>query len=152
MPDQPNILLIHTDQHRFDCLGVNGHPLLQTPHLDALAARGVNFTHAFSPIPVCIPARNCLLYGQWATEHLSIANWNTEAPRPAVDTGITLSQCLAGAGYFLAHIGKWHIHPTRGPLDYGYHSDIPESAYAGTSIFSFPDRYLEVQVKSCFSI
>lgn len=129
MTSQPNIILIHTDQHRFDCVGINGHPLLQTPNLDRLAAEGVNFTHAFSPVPVCIPARNSLLYGQWATEHLSIANWNTEAPRPATGTGITLSQCLNSAGYFLSHIGKWHIHPTRGPLDYGYHTDSPESDY-----------------------
>ena len=110
MADQPNILLIHTDQHRFDCVGANGHPFLQTPHLDRLAHEGVNFNHAFSPIPVCIPARNSLLYGQWPTEHLSIANWNTEASRPATGEGKTLSACLGEVGYDLKHVGKWHIH------------------------------------------
>ncbi|MDP6037217.1 MAG: sulfatase-like hydrolase/transferase, partial [Candidatus Latescibacteria bacterium] len=125
-----NILLIHTDQHRFDCMGVNGHPILQTPHLDRLANEGVNFTHAFSPIAVCIPARNCLLYGQWSTEHLAIANWGTEAPRPARGESATVSQTLHDAGYHLSHIGKWHIHPSCGPLDYGYHIDVPESDYA----------------------
>ena len=54
-PALPNFLLIHSDQHRFDCLGVNGHPLLKTPVLDRLAAEGMNFTHAFTPIPLCVP-------------------------------------------------------------------------------------------------
>lgn len=129
MTDQPNILLIHTDQHRFDCVGANGHPFLQTPHLDRLAREGMNFTHAFSPIPVCIPARNSLLYGQWPTEHLSIANWNTEAPRAATGAGETLSACLKGVGYSLKHVGKWHIHPTKKPMDYGYGEDVPENNY-----------------------
>ncbi|MHB1357794.1 MAG: sulfatase-like hydrolase/transferase, partial [Anaerolineae bacterium] len=44
---RPNILLIHSDQHRYDCLGVNGHPNVQTPHLDRLAREGVNFTSAY---------------------------------------------------------------------------------------------------------
>ena len=78
---RPNILLIHSDQHRFDCVGVNGHPLLKTPNLDRLASEGVNFTHAFCPIPLCVPVRNSLLHGQWPTEHLCIANWDTKAPR-----------------------------------------------------------------------
>jgi arylsulfatase A-like enzyme len=129
MADQPNILLIHTDQHRFDCVGANGHPFLQTPHLDRLAHEGVNFNHAFSPIPVCIPARNSLLYGQWPTEHLSIANWNTEASRPATGEGKTLSACLGEVGYDLKHVGKWHIHPTKKPVDYGYCEDVPEGDY-----------------------
>jgi len=129
MPTPPNILLIHTDQHRFDCVGANGHPLVQTPHLNQLAAEGIRFTHAFSPIPVCIPARNCLMYGQWSSEHLSIANWNTEAPRPARGSTPTVSECLCDADYYLAHAGKWHIHPDRGPLDFGYHDEFPDSDY-----------------------
>ena len=70
----PNILLIQSDQHRFDCVGANGNPLVQTPNLDHLAAQGTRFTHAFCPIPVCVPARNSLVYGQWATGHQAIAN------------------------------------------------------------------------------
>ncbi|MDA0708971.1 MAG: sulfatase-like hydrolase/transferase [bacterium] len=129
MIDRPNVLLVHTDQHRYDCVGANGHPFLQTPHLDRLAREGVNFSHAFSPVPVCIPARNSLLYGQWPTEHLAIANWNTEAPRPATGDARTMTACLKEAGYQLDHVGKWHIHPTRGPERYGYGRDVPESDY-----------------------
>ena len=104
----PNILLIHSDQHRFDCVGANGHPLLKTPHLDRLAAGGVNFTHAFCPIPLCVPARNSLLNGQWPARHLCIANYDTEAPRPARDLP-TFSRALRDAGYFTGYVGKWHV-------------------------------------------
>jgi hypothetical protein len=50
---RPNILLIHSDQHRADCLGVAGHPLIETPNLDGLAREGVRFTHAFT-LPTCV--------------------------------------------------------------------------------------------------
>lgn len=125
----PNILLICSDQHRFDCLGVNGHPLLQTPHLDRLAGEGVNFTHAFCPIPLCIPARTSLLHGQWPTRHLAIANWDSEAPRPAPDGLPSFSQCLRDRGWYLGYVGKWHVHPTKDPTDYGFHDYVPEGHY-----------------------
>ena len=112
---RPHILLIQSDQHRYDCLGTHRHPLLRTPHLDRLAAEGVDFSHAFTPIPVCVPARNCLAYGQWSVHHLSIANWNTEAPRPARAGLRAFSEVLREAGYYLGHVGKWQVHPERGP-------------------------------------
>ncbi len=130
MSNLPNILLIYTDQHRFDCLGVNGHPLLQTPHLDRLAAEGVNMTHAFCPIPVCIPARNSLFHGQWSTSHLAIANWDTEAPRPAREGLPSWSQSLRQADYWLGYVGKWHVHPRLTPPDYGFHRYVPAREYA----------------------
>ena len=79
---RPNILFIHSDQHRYDCVGVNGHDLLRTPNLDRMADEGMNFSHAFTPIPLCTPARISLLTGQWPTQHLAVANWHSEAPRP----------------------------------------------------------------------
>ena len=123
---RPNILFIHSDQHRYDCVGVNGHPFLQTPHLDRLAAEGMNFTHAFTPIPLCTPARVSLLTGQWPTEHLAVANWHSEAPRPPHDDLPTFSQSLQDNGYFLGYIGKWHVHPILGALDYGFDEYIVE--------------------------
>jgi arylsulfatase A-like enzyme len=127
--DRPNILLIHSDQHRYDCVGVNGHPLVRTPNMDRLAAEGVNFTHAFTPIPLCVPARNCLLHGVWTTTHRCIANYDTEAPRPA-DQGLpTFSAALREAGYWLGYVGKWHVSKDRGPLDYGFHEAVAEGAY-----------------------
>ena len=129
MPKQPDILLLVSDQHRYDCVGTNGHPLVDTPNLDRLASEGISFDHAFTPIPVCIPARTSLVHGQWPCRHLSIANWNTEAPRPARDGLPSLPQVLRDAGYSLAHAGKWHVHPDRGPECYGYGVDSPDSEY-----------------------
>ena len=75
--------MIVADQHRRDCLGLHGHPLLRTPHLDALAREGIDFRQAYTSSPICVPARNSLLHGCWPCRHLSIANADTEAPRPA---------------------------------------------------------------------
>lgn len=127
---RPNILLIHADQHRFDCLGVNGHPQLQTPNLDSLAAEGMNFTQAYTAIPVCIPARNSLITGSWPSQHLAIANWDTETPRPAVELP-TFSAALHDAAYTLGYVGKWHVHPHKTPTDpaYGFHDYVGEAEY-----------------------
>lgn len=124
---RPNILLIYSDQHRYDCVGANGHPFLQTPNLDRLANEGVNFSRAFCPIPVCIPSRNSLAHGQWPGEHQAIANWGTEAPWPAREGLPSYSQVLRESGYFLAHVGKWHVHPQQSPLEYGFHEHVPEA-------------------------
>jgi len=62
---RPNILLVITDQQRWDALGANGNPDIQTPHLDRLAAEGVNFDHCFVQNPVCMPSRASLLPGQY---------------------------------------------------------------------------------------
>ena len=56
-PDgRPSILLIMTDQHRYDTLGCYGAPTCRTPHIDALAARGVRFDRAYTPTSPCSPA------------------------------------------------------------------------------------------------
>jgi arylsulfatase A-like enzyme len=72
--DRPNILLITLDQFRADCLGVAGHPLVQTPNLDRLAADGVRFTHHFSNCAPCAPGRASLLTGLWQMNHRVVGN------------------------------------------------------------------------------
>lgn len=129
MFDHPNILLIHSDQHRFDCLGINGHPLLQTPHLDALAAQGVNFTHAFTPNPVCSPARACLQTGAWATTHKCVTIPNTEAFQPADTSLPVLTQLLADNGYRVDHVGKFHREVVGEPTDHGATTYVHGEAY-----------------------
>jgi len=123
MAEPSNILLIHSDQHRYDCLACNGHPFIQTPNLDRLASEGVNFTHAFTPIPLCTPERNCLLHGQWSTEHGCIANSDTEAPVEPAEDLPSFSMQLRQAGYTLGYVGKWHVSVTREPDAYGF--DFP---------------------------
>ena len=54
---RPNVLVIHVDQHRIDCLGAYGNADIRTPHIDAIAADGVRFENSFCPYPVCTPSR-----------------------------------------------------------------------------------------------
>lgn len=128
---RPNILLIYSDQHRFDSVGVNGHPLAQTPTMDRLAAEGANFTSAFTPIPMCVPARCCMLSGQWPTRHGTIFNFDGETFKP-LDTSIpTSTRTVMNAGYHNIHIGRWHVSPgdKHTPIDYGSHDYIPTWRY-----------------------
>ena len=73
----PNILLIITDQHRWDCMGCTGNPDIRTPHLDALAADGVVHENAFCPHPACAPSRYSLLSGLDVRQHLACSNHST---------------------------------------------------------------------------
>lgn len=66
---RPNVLLITLDQFRADCLGVAGHPVVQTPNLDRLAEQGVRFTHHFANCAPCGPSRASLLTGLWQSNH-----------------------------------------------------------------------------------
>lgn len=122
--EQPNILLIQSDQHRADCIGANGHPFIKTPNLDRLASEGVTFANAYCPIPLCSPARACLLTGQWSHQHGSLANCDAPHWRPIADDVPTYSQALREAGYFLSHLAKWHVDPVRTPTEFGYHESI----------------------------
>jgi arylsulfatase A-like enzyme len=126
---RPNILLIFADQHRFDCIGVNGHPLLKTPHLDRLAQEGVNFTRAFTPAPICTPARCSVLTGLWPVQHGSLATEVGEARR-AMRCGLpTFSQTLQAHGYYLGCVGKWHVDKERPPTAFGFDDYVPEAGY-----------------------
>ncbi|RLT34493.1 MAG: sulfatase, partial [Chloroflexi bacterium] len=77
-PTQPNILLFLTDDHGQWAAGCYGNRALPTPNLDRLAAEGVRFAHAFTPSPVCSPARACLLTGRTPSQ-VGIHDWLQEA-------------------------------------------------------------------------
>lgn len=112
---QPNILLLFVDQMRYDAMGCAGNPVIQTPALDRLAREGMRFTHAVTPVPVCIAARYSLITGQRCAVHGRFAN-NTPVPEPNL---YTLPQLLGSAGYHTHAIGKMHFRPPRRHL--GFH-------------------------------
>ena len=101
---KPNVLVFFTDQQRWDTTGVHGNPLGLTPNFDRLAARGTHVYNAFTPQPVCAPARSCFQTGQYATttgvwrNHLAIR-----------EDAVTLAGCFNQAGYDSGYIGKWHL-------------------------------------------
>lgn len=66
----PNILILYTDQQRWDALGAKGNREIVTPHLDGLAAEDVSFDHCFVQNPVCMPSLVSSDHGEWLGEHL----------------------------------------------------------------------------------
>ena len=103
---RPNILIFYTDQQRWDALGANGNDEIQTPNLDALAARGTNFSHHFVQNPVCMPSRVSMLSGQYPST-LGITHMGVPAPEDLM----TLPRLLKQYGYRTANIGKLHFLP-----------------------------------------
>jgi arylsulfatase A-like enzyme len=89
-----NILFIMCDQLRWDYLSCYGHPHLETPNIDALAARGVRFTRAYVQSPVCGPSRMSFYTGRYVASHG--ATWNG-VPLKVGDAG-RLSASLGHAG------------------------------------------------------
>ena len=102
----PNVLILYTDEHRFDCLGAMGNDEIDTPHLDALAADGVLYRNSFCVWPVCTPSRLSLLTGQYVHQHGGRSNRSTLPP--AIPTFATI---LRDAGYSTAAVGKMHFTP-----------------------------------------
>jgi N-acetylglucosamine-6-sulfatase len=103
-PPRPNIVFILTDDQRWNCLGVAGHPHLKTPHLDRLAREGVYFKNAFCTTSLCSPSRASILSGLYAHSHKVLDNF-TEYPTDLPSFPVQLQK----AGYQTAYIGKWHM-------------------------------------------
>ena len=60
---KPNVLLLCADQHNADVMGCSGHPIIKTPNLDQLAAKGVRFSRAYCQDAICVPSRTALMTG-----------------------------------------------------------------------------------------
>ena len=134
---RPNILLLYTDQQRWDALGVSGNPDIQTPRLDALAREGASFGRCFAQSPLCMPSRASMLSGRYPS---SLGVTHMGVPLPG-DVPL-LPHLLAPYGYTAANLGKLHLlpHANRDHREphpaYGFHqlevSDEPgvyEDAY-----------------------
>jgi arylsulfatase A-like enzyme len=112
---RPNVLLITTDQQRYDMLGANGNTQVRTPHLDALAARGARFTHATIQNTVCIPSRACLQTGRYTHQHGVTYMESVIDDTPGLPAWErTFMERLQGAGYRTGAFGKIHMMPEKG--------------------------------------
>lgn len=135
-----NILLIQTDQMRFDCLGANGNPYVKTPNLDRLAQEGANFSRHIVANPLCMPSRASLFTGLYPPAHNV---WNNGVPLNRLkyiphDHGFytgksfdgqtlktlveppTLAEIFRDNGYQTCMFGKLHLTPHSAPAAYEF--------------------------------
>ncbi|MEW9672466.1 sulfatase-like hydrolase/transferase [Ammoniphilus sp. 3BR4] len=112
----PNIVFITCDHLRADMLGCAGNPVIQTPHIDELAQRGVRFSQAYSTTPMCIPARSMIMTGMEG-HSLDLIEFKPGFQLPVKET---LPQQLSQAGYQTKVVGKMHVYPER--CHYGFES------------------------------
>ncbi|MCD1635812.1 sulfatase-like hydrolase/transferase [Martelella mediterranea] len=103
---RPNILVLMTDQQRFDALGCAGNPAISTPNLDRLAAEGAMFRSCYAQNPICSPSRASFATGLYPHAHGLWAN-GVELPEDRT----MVSRSLAGAGYDCGMAGKQHLAP-----------------------------------------
>jgi choline-sulfatase len=106
----PNIVLITTDQQRFDAAGGRGPSFLRTPHFDDLRRQGITFASAYASCPVCVPSRLTIMTGKNPQTHGMTGNGVTS---DFIGRENTLPTLLRDAGYQTAAIGKMHFGPQR---------------------------------------
>jgi len=120
--NQPNILLVITDQQRVDHLGCYGHPVVKTPNIDSIAKKGTRFERFYVSTPVCMPNRATLMTGRMPSVHGVRHNGI-----PLSRSSVTFVEVLKSFGYRTALIGKSHLQTQTGrpPISHG------ESSLAG---------------------
>ncbi len=133
---RPNIVFMMSDDQAWNGLSVAMHPeldwskssIVETPHLEKLAAQGMRFSAAYAPASVCSPTRVSLQTGRspaalhWTKAAPAVAGQKLIEPRNVkqIDRDdVTIAELLREAGYATAHYGKWHINGG-GPAAHGY--------------------------------
>jgi len=141
---RPNILFIITDQQRFDCLSCMGHPILRTPHIDSIAGQGVLFENAYTPSPICAPARSAIFSGRFPPGSGVVFNWV-----PFKGDAILFTELLQEAGYQTANVGKLHFVPHRKRFGFQFKKlhDACYNIYADDGKYSEYVKYLQ---QTCF--
>ena len=149
---RPNIILMMTDDQRWDAMSCAGNQVLQTPHIDRLAAGGCRFTEAFCTNSLCSPSRASFLTGLYSHAHGVTGNnaggpppdshlehfyrrrgerledhFNNDPSSTIRPNVVTVAELLRDSGYFTAMVGKWHLKsPPRG---YDYAGILPRQGY-----------------------
>lgn len=119
------MILITTDQQRFDTVPPYSPAFMRTPHFDFLAREGVRFDRAYTDTPVCVPSRVSLMTGKTVLQHGMIVNGETSSVMGSTNT---LPAFLSDLGYQTIGIGKMHFSPQR--ARHGFHELVlPEDYY-----------------------
>lgn len=135
--EQPNVLVVLSDQQRWDTCGCYHSPPDLTPNLNAMADRGTQLDQCFSANPVCGPQRASLQTGQYPTEvgiYRNLTEGTGDSPIRQVKT--TLADAFADAGYRTGYAGKWHLSNTR-------RKPVPENLRGGYRDFWVASDALE---------
>jgi arylsulfatase A-like enzyme len=111
MAERPNIVFIMPDQLRADFLSCYGAEFIHTPHIDGLAENGVIYSRAYSPHPVCVPARIALMTGMDAIKSGVLDNGQTLRPDHRACGIETWPEILTDSSYSTAAVGKMHFYP-----------------------------------------
>jgi arylsulfatase A len=158
---RPNVIVILTDDQGSVDAACYGSADLQTPAIDALAARGVRFTQFYAAAPVCSPSRAGLLTGRYPvragmpgnagappSEAISALEDVRDQAGSAWAQQTTMAEVFQAAGYATAHVGKWHLHAHDGarPLDQGFEQSFGHMGgcidnYSHVFYWSGPNRH-----------
>lgn len=152
----PNTIIILADDLGWADLGCYGADVHETPHLDEFAKQGVRFTQAYASAPVCSPTRAALMTGKNpARLHMTVWFEQSQDPPtnraliPPITLGnlphaeITLAERLSAAGYYTAHLGKWHLgEASHYPETQGFDLNIGGTFWGAPSTFFYPYRGL----------
>lgn len=116
------------DQQRYDCIGFAGIRPVKTPNIDRIAQSGAWFDHAYTPIPVCAPARQSIISGMRPETFGALWNFGISHPVREVPTDAFLyPRYLAEHGYNTAFCGKWNVSAANPPTDYGFSRMVSDS-------------------------
>jgi len=135
---RPNIIMLLTDDQRWDTLGCMGNKIIKTPNIDRIASQGVVFDNVFVTTSICMTNRACIFTGQYASRHGVIdfrTNFTPEQLRESYPGQ------LKRAGYYLGFIGKWGVgQPPKNLFDYN-------KGWPGQYRY-FPEKDLSVHLTS----
>lgn len=123
-----NLVVIMSDEHDPRFMGVSGHPRVRTPNLDRLAARGVRFANAYTPSPICVPARAAFATGDYVHR---IRHWDNAMPYTGSIRG--WGHVLQDHGHRVESIGKLHYRAKEDPAGFDV-EHIPMNVHNGVGM------------------
>jgi choline-sulfatase len=146
---RPNILVFLTDDHGQWLQHAYGNTEVRTPNLNRIASRGVRMTNAYTPCPVCSPARASFFTGRMPSQH-GIHDWIEEKTQayavPWLKGQTLLSELLHAVGYHTGLVGKWHCGEERYPhpgFDYWFSYWVSQYPHRGKQNFSENGQHVE---------
>ncbi len=133
-----NVVFILADDHRYDAMGFLGHPFVQTPNMDRMAAGGAHVRNAFVTTALCSPSRASILTGTYAHRHGVVDNFTSIPPGMP-----TFGEYLQRARYQTGYVGKWHI---------GNDADDPQPGFDYWVSFRGQGQYLPNPPNTTFNV